>query len=92
MGKQGRTGNDVEQSLLYGYFHIFEIMVLTLKNLSKTEIKKNCPKASRFFFRGMLMTINGQYHIDRESLSPWVEWGQKVIRSKYNRNHDFTFR
>lgn len=36
----------------------------------------------------MLMIISGQFHIDPESLSHWVEWDQKVISRENNPNHD----
>ena len=32
--------------------------------------------------------IRGKFHIDPENLSPWVEWGQKVVQSVNDPSHN----
>ena len=34
------------------------------------------------------MLISGQFHVDPESLSPQVKWGQKVLQSENGPSHD----
>ena len=53
---------------------------------------KKCPKVIPWLeirFLTMTMIMSGQFHIDLESLSPYIERGQKVNTTVNNANHYF---
>ena len=41
-------------------------------------------------FLDVTMFIRGQFYIDPFSRTPYIKWGQKVIKSGDNSNHDGT--
>ena len=60
-------------------------------NVSRKNKKKFEPKGHfRTFFRKnfLFAIISGQFHVDPENLSPWVEWGQILIPSGNNSTYD----
>ena len=56
----------------------------------KNIFSEKCPKV--FFsaknFLSVTMIKSGQFHIDPESLSPWVKWGSKVVQSVNDPSHN----
>ena len=48
-------------------------------------------KSNIKLFPSMVMMITGRFPIYPVNLSPWVEWGQNVVWSRNNPNHDPQF-
>ena len=66
-------------------------LISSLKTLFLKISFEKCPKVTLWVenrFLSMFMIISEEFHIDPESLKPWVERGQKVTLTVNNAKHD----